>query len=194
MKRVPGFFQWCPVPWQEARGTDGNTGCSLERQETLLCCEGNRELAQVNQRGCGVFVLSMSLFEHGPDEQVGPDDLQKSYSTLTIPWFSEFVIWWISGIFQANDVLQWLWLRKTSSPFLHVSFLINAEQHWQGLPVTSGYVLKLKFRPSQMWKCRLIQAQSLAVCHCKSYTLNRYSNTLKVLKQVPELFENTNYL
>jgi len=48
----PGSLQWCPVPGQEAVGTDWKTGCFLRTPGALLCCAGDGALAQAAQWLC----------------------------------------------------------------------------------------------------------------------------------------------
>jgi len=45
----PGSFQWYSVPGQQARNTNQNIKIPSKHQEALLCCAGDRVLAQVAQ-------------------------------------------------------------------------------------------------------------------------------------------------
>ena len=54
----PGFFQWCPVPGQEAVGTNGSTGAPSEHQAALPCFVVPEHWHRL-PRGCGVSSLGM---------------------------------------------------------------------------------------------------------------------------------------
>ena len=76
-----------------------------EHKENLLYCEGDWAVAQVAQRGCGVFIPgdAEKPSGHGPEEPAvdglawagaaRPDDLQRSLPTSTNLWFCEKSSW-----------------------------------------------------------------------------------------------------
>jgi len=95
-------LQCCPVPGQEAMGTNWNTGGSVSKyQEVLLYCEG--AWTWVAQRGCGVFSLKIlqSHLDMGLSDLlwvsawagVGTDRPQRSFPTWAILWLWYKTCW-----------------------------------------------------------------------------------------------------
>jgi len=56
-KTEPGFFQWCPVPAQEAVGTNKLMRLPLNIRKLLFNCEDDGVLAEITQGRCGVSAL-----------------------------------------------------------------------------------------------------------------------------------------
>ena len=54
----PNSFQWCPVQGQEAMGTNGNAGSSLNIRKHFYCA-GDGALAQAAQGSCGFSSLEI---------------------------------------------------------------------------------------------------------------------------------------
>ena len=67
-KTEPGFVQWCPVTGPEAMNRDWNIGGSIWTSGNDSSREGDRALAHVSQRDCGVSLLGdiQSPPGHGP--------------------------------------------------------------------------------------------------------------------------------
>ena len=67
----PGAFQWCPVPGQEALGTNQPTGSSLQTPGALLCrtsdtgTEGQEEPGQAMGSRLGVWLEGTRVGEGG---------------------------------------------------------------------------------------------------------------------------------
>jgi len=77
----PGSLLWCPVPGQEAMGTNWNTGCSLRTLGALLCCAGDGALTQAAMWG-----LLLRDLQQPPGRGPGP--------MLWWPWWSRGWAWW----------------------------------------------------------------------------------------------------
>lgn len=69
----PGHFQWYPMTGTEAMGTNRNKGESLWTSEnTIFYCEGAWEVAQVAQRGCGIFSVNIQKAFRNSSRHLAP--------------------------------------------------------------------------------------------------------------------------
>ena len=98
MKLEPGSFQWCPEKEPRDLAQTGAEEVPSEHQAALLCCAGDRALAQAVQRLCSLFLEDLQKLPGcgpghpalgvpagagvGPDGRRGPCQHQPSFNSI----------------------------------------------------------------------------------------------------------------
>ena len=114
MRTEPGSFQWCPVTWPEAMGTNWNTGGSLWTSgntfslwgwwSTGTGCPGRLWSLHPWRYSKAIWTWSWAMRSGHPclSRGFGPGALQRSPPTSAALWACAYFthwVWWSAGCF-----------------------------------------------------------------------------------------------